>query len=159
MNKRHIMKPAGNQASAGARGANCVWSAVGRQLAARRVELGYSAERVADAVGLTAEDYREYEDGTPVPAFVLGELAELLGRPVPWFFEGFVQEADGNTEPSHECATYKVATIEHRIQVLTDSFRKLDFDGQQHLLAISRALCSAGAESEAPGFRDQVAGE
>jgi hypothetical protein len=158
MNKRHIMKPVGNQASAGTRGGNRVWSAVGRQLAARRVELGYSAARVADAVGLTAADYLQHEGGAPVPAFLLGELAELLGRPVPWFFEGLIQEVEGKTEPSHECATYKVATIEHRIQALTDSFRKLDFDGQQHLLAISRALCRAGAESEAD-FRGQAPGE
>jgi transcriptional regulator with XRE-family HTH domain len=144
MTKRHIMKPAGK---AGACGGGNVWSTVGRQLARRRRELGYGAEHVANGVDVTIADYLEYENGAPIPAFLLGQLAELLDRPVTWFFEGLIPapDAEGETGPDHVCATYKVATIEHRIETLTESFRKLDFEGQQHLLAISRALSRANA--------------
>ena len=31
-------------------------------------------------------------------------------------------------------------TLNYRVQALADSFRKLDFEGQQHLLALSKAL-------------------
>jgi hypothetical protein len=161
MTKRRITKRAGREAQTGARDSGTVWIAVGRQLALRRKELGYGAERVADTVDLTVADYLDYGNGAPIPAFLLNELAELLDRPVSWFFEGLIQDSDaeGETGPVRVCISYKVATIEHRIEALTESFRKLDFEGQQHLLAISRALCQAGPESEVPGSRDQVPGE
>jgi transcriptional regulator with XRE-family HTH domain len=141
MNKRQIMKPAGPGAKPDGRGGD-VWRAVGRRLALRRTELGYSADRVADGVGIAAANYRDYESGAPIPAFLLGEIADLLDRPVTWFFEGVADEGapDSQGEANLEPPTYRVATVEHRIQALTESFRKLDFEGQQHLLAISRAL-------------------
>jgi transcriptional regulator with XRE-family HTH domain len=149
MTKRHIMKPAGERGKPGALGSE-VWGAVGRRLAQRRAELGYSPGRVAQGVGIAVEDYKDYESGAPIPAFLLGEIADLLDRSLTWFFEGIAHQADGESEPSAEAVTYKVATVEHRIQALTDSFRKLDFEAQQHLLAISRALsrCRAGAARE-----------
>jgi transcriptional regulator with XRE-family HTH domain len=151
MKTRHIMKPAGQTARAGAPGrdggSDTVWRAVGRQLALRRAELGLSAERVADGAGISAADYIDCENGVPIPAFLLGELAELLDCSVTWFFEGLVDRPAGDGEGAADAgaATYKVATVEHRIQALTDSFRKLDFEGQQHLLALSRALTRGGA--------------
>jgi transcriptional regulator with XRE-family HTH domain len=134
----------------GREGGDTVWSSVGRRLASRRAELGLSAERVADGAGISAADYLDCENGMPIPAFLLGELAELLDCSVTWFFEGLVDPAaiDGAGAPEPAAATYKVATVEHRLQALTDSFRKLDFEGQQHLLAISRALTRAGAAPE-----------
>jgi transcriptional regulator with XRE-family HTH domain len=146
MNNRQIMRPAGGGAKGGARSGE-VWRAVGRRLALRRAELGYSADRVADGVGIAVGDYRDYENGAPIPAFLLGEIAGLLGRSVTWFFEGVAHQGAEDSEGAAtlEPVTYRVATVEHRIQALTESFRKLDFEGQQHLLAISRALSSADA--------------
>jgi transcriptional regulator with XRE-family HTH domain len=145
MTERHIMKPTGDGADARAREGN-VWSAIGSRLTLRRSELGLSAERIADRVGVPVYDYKDYENGAPIPAFLLGEIAELLDRPVTWFFEGIAQgPQDEEARSNAQSATYRVATVEHRIQALTDSFRKLDFEGQQHLLAISRALSLANA--------------
>jgi transcriptional regulator with XRE-family HTH domain len=145
MTKRQIMKPAGGKADA-----RCgdLWHAVGRRLALRRTELGYSADRVADGVGIAVGDYRDYESGAPIPAFLLGELAGQLDRSVTWFFEGVESQGASDSEggEDREPVTYKVATVEHRIQALTESFRKLDFEGQQHLLALSRALTRASAQ-------------
>jgi hypothetical protein len=149
MTKRHIMKPNGEGASAGAGGD--VWTAIGGRLALRRSELGWCAERIAGGVGVAVEEYNSYESGAPIPAFLLSEVAHLLDRPVTWFFEGVGLGAqDEKAGSDAQSVTYKVATVEHRVQALTDSFRKLDFEGQQHLLAISRALsrASAGAARE-----------
>lgn len=144
MDKRQIMKLAGDGMSADAREGG-VWGAVGRRLALRRTELGLSVDRVADGVGIAADDYRDYERGAPIPALRLGEIADLLDRSVPWFFEAIANQRASDSEEDRdvEPVVYKVATVEHRIQALTESFRKLDFEGQQHLLAISRALSRA----------------
>ena len=131
-----------------ASGDGSVWNALGHRLEQRRVELGYSAERVARQAGISVEAYVSYESGAPMPASTLARMADALDRPVVWFFDGIVRQEEAAPEaPPGVPAVYTVATVEHRIQVLAATFRKLDLEGQQHVLAISRALarCSAGA--------------
>jgi hypothetical protein len=41
-----------------------------------------------------------------------------------------------------------VATLEERAEFLAASFRKLDLEGQQHLLAIASALSRTGGSGE-----------
>jgi transcriptional regulator with XRE-family HTH domain len=136
------------EASAGAPG-DAVWIAVGRRLRRRRAQLDFSVEHVAQSAGIPLDAYEGYERGEPIPASLLARLADLFNIPVVWFFEGIAHDdtarsaADANNEP----AVYRVATLEHRIQALADSFRKLDFEGQQHLLAISVALCRSNASA------------
>jgi transcriptional regulator with XRE-family HTH domain len=145
MTKRHILKSL-REAIAGAPG-DTVWVAVGRRLQRRRKQLDFSAEHVAQWAGLPLEAYEGYERGEPIPASLLAQIADLFNIPVVWFFEGLASEepvgsaANADDEP----AVFRVATVEHRIQALADSFRKLDFEGQQHLLAISAALCRSNA--------------
>jgi transcriptional regulator with XRE-family HTH domain len=149
MIRRHIMNPLREGRGEGAPGAPgaAVWVAVGRRLARRRTELGYGTERVAQWAGIPAETYESYEKGAPIPAALLGQIADLFERPIVWFFEGVAQpEAlEDDPGPSPQPVVYRVATVEHRIQALADSFRKLDFEGQQHLLAISQALTRSNA--------------
>ena len=147
MIERYIMKPLDGRSGAGARG-GAVWMAVGRRLQQRRAELGFSADRVALWAGVPAEAYEGYENGTPIPASLLAHVADLFGRPVVWFFQGIDHdEPAGDEVPRDQPVTYTVATVEHRIQALADSFRKLDFEGQQHLLAISKALSRSNADA------------
>src|SRR5687767_1184911 len=102
MNRRDIMKPAATVAKADVRGRD-MWSTIGRRLALRRTELGFSADRVAAGVGITVEEYRDCESGAPIPAFLLGEIADLLDRSVTWFFEGVASQApDGEGEPNSQ---------------------------------------------------------
>lgn len=140
MVKRHRTNSIGTVAAPNVGGSE-VWRSVGRRLEQRRKERGYSIDRVAKWAGITVEACQDYERGAPIPALELGQIAELLASPVSWFFEEVAQDDDlAELEAMTEPATYKVATAEHRIQILAESFRKLDFEGQQHLLAISRAL-------------------
>jgi transcriptional regulator with XRE-family HTH domain len=145
MTKRHILK-ALREASAGAPDGT-VWVAVGRRLQRRRKQLDFSAERVAQSAGISLETYESYEGGEPIPASLLAQMADLFSIPVVWFFEGIAREEQAGpaVDAEDEPAVYRVATVEHRIQALADSFRKLDFEGQQHLLAISAALCRSNA--------------
>jgi len=148
MMKRNMIKPLRRSLEADA-GGSAVWAVVGRQLRRRRAELGFGIDRIAECVGVPADIYEGYEAGVPTPASLLAQIADLYGIPVVWFFQGVGDEepAARSETPASEPVVYTVATVEHRAQALVDSFRKLDLDGQQHLLAISMALTRANSNA------------
>jgi transcriptional regulator with XRE-family HTH domain len=85
--------------------------------------------------------YAEYETGERlIPANQLAKLAELLKVPVFYFFEDLPTCEEANAgQPTTECV-YTVATEGERIAALVEDFQRLDFDRQQHLLFVARAL-------------------
>jgi len=109
---------------------------------ARRAHLGLSSRWLADELGIDPHAYDAYEVGREqAPAWVLGQIAELLGVSVLWFFQDITFEADNSgTNASQPGSVYRVATLEDRMRFLADSFQKLDLEGQQHLIAIAGAL-------------------
>ncbi len=127
-----------------------IWALVARQLRARRVRLGIDVSRVAEELAISPAAYEDYESGgRQIPALLLGQIAELFGVQVAWFFRevGFDIEDEGEVAtcvgaPSVFC----VATEEQRVRALADSFRRLDLEGQQHLLAIAGALSRSDTE-------------
>jgi transcriptional regulator with XRE-family HTH domain len=148
--QRSRQKAAG--AAAGSEVRSPVWTAVGRRLQRRRIELGYGVDRVAQWAAIPAETYRGYENGVPIPAALLAQIADLFEMSLVRLFQDVGQddaddadEDDGDEQGGP--VVYRVATIEHRIAALVESFRQLDFEGQQHLLAISKALCGPGARA------------
>jgi hypothetical protein len=155
MIKRNLAKPREDGAESGVGGA--VWATVGLRLQQRRGELGFSVARVAQWAAIPAESYVAHERGAAIPAALLAQIAELFEVPLVWFFERVgvdgpeeaeaEKEAEEDVEKDAEPAVYRVATVEHRIQALADTFRKLDFEGQQHLLAISQALTRSNASA------------
>jgi transcriptional regulator with XRE-family HTH domain len=55
----------------------------------RRLLLGMSQEKLADALGLTFQQVQKYEKGTNrIGASRLQTLAGILGVPISFFFEG-----------------------------------------------------------------------
>ena len=131
-----------------------IWVLVGDRLRARRTHLGLAIESVAEQLGVEPGTYERYEDGIDqAPALLLTEVAEKLGVPVLWFFQDViaqdVPEETGATVVTDSAPVYQVATIEDRLQAMADRFRKLDFQGQQHLLSIASAL--ARSDSDARG--------
>jgi transcriptional regulator with XRE-family HTH domain len=121
--------------------------AVGQRLQRRRTALGLSVASVADWAGVPAETYAGYERGRPIPASLLAQVAELLEMPLSWFFEGVVggDSDESDFTPDAEPPVYRVTTVDQRIEALAEAFRQLDFEGQQHLLAISQALRRSNA--------------
>jgi len=68
---------------------------VGGRVRLRRVFLGYSQEKLANALGLTFQQIQKYERGANrISASKLYELSRILSVPVTYFFEGV--EADGD---------------------------------------------------------------
>lgn len=137
-------------AAAGSEVSSAVWGTVGRRLQRRRIELGYGVDRVAQWAAIPAETYRAYENGAPIPAALLAQIADLFEMSLVRLFQDVGQDDADDEDDGEEQAgpvVYRVATIEHRIAALVESFRQLDFEGQQHLLAISKALCGPGARA------------
>jgi len=62
---------------------------VGSRVRMRRMMLGMSQEKVADALGLTFQQVQKYEKGTNrIGASRLQQIAQILQEPVAFFFEG-----------------------------------------------------------------------
>jgi transcriptional regulator with XRE-family HTH domain len=62
---------------------------VGSRVRMRRLVLGMSQSKLADAIGLTFQQVQKYEKGTNrMGASRLMQIAQVLQVPVPFFFEG-----------------------------------------------------------------------
>ena len=122
-----------------------IWVLVGNRLRARRSDLGLATESVAKALGVEPNVYERYEAGSEqAPALLLAEMAQLFGVPLVWLFQDATpfdayEEAQSSAIPG-SAPVYRIATLEERVEFMVDWFRKLDFEGQQHLLAIAAAL-------------------
>jgi transcriptional regulator with XRE-family HTH domain len=128
-------------------GASAMWKLVGERLKLRRSELGLPIVRLVQNLALPTGTYESYEAGeAQVPAALLARIAEHFGVPVLWFFQDVVPPADNDWEDAPDAdapRAYRVTTLDQRVDYLADSFRKLDLEGQQHLLAIVGALTRA----------------
>ncbi|NIA70101.1 helix-turn-helix transcriptional regulator [Pelagibius litoralis] len=71
---------------------------VGGRVRLRRVFLGYSQEKLANALGLTFQQIQKYERGANrISASKLYELSRILSVPVTYFFEGVESEGEAAT--------------------------------------------------------------
>ena len=71
---------------------------VGGRVRLRRVFLGYSQEKLANALGLTFQQIQKYERGANrISASKLYELSRILSVPVTYFFEGVETEGEGGS--------------------------------------------------------------
>jgi transcriptional regulator with XRE-family HTH domain len=76
--------------------ANAVDVLVGRQLRARRLDVGMSQERLADELGITFQQIQKYEGGrNRIAAGRLFEFARALGCSILYFYQGAIDELSG----------------------------------------------------------------
>ncbi len=69
---------------------------VGRRVRMRRMMLGLSQEKLADALGLTFQQVQKYEKGTNrISASRLQAISQILDTPVHFFFDGAPQSGKG----------------------------------------------------------------
>ncbi len=81
---------------------------VGSRVRMRRMMLGMSQEKLADALGLTFQQIQKYEKGTNrISASRLQAISQILDTPVHFFFEGAphsgkpVQQLDESSSPAY----------------------------------------------------------
>jgi transcriptional regulator with XRE-family HTH domain len=137
-------------------GGRSIWVLVGGRLRALRLQLDLTIDDVAEKLQIEASSYERYEAGVEqIPAQLLTEVAEIFGVPVLGFFLDVIDGPDevAPLASAGQPPIYRVATMDERAQCMADRFRKLDIEGQQHLLAIAAALSQteAGLATESNG--------
>ena len=76
--------------------ANAVDVHVGRQIRARRAQIGMSQEKLGDELGLTFQQIQKYERGANrIAAGRLFEFARVLGCSILYFYQGVIDELSG----------------------------------------------------------------
>jgi transcriptional regulator with XRE-family HTH domain len=124
-----------------------LWRHIGQRMRLRRTQLRLEADAVARKVGASPQTYALYESGElQTPAMLLSDVAQLFRLPVTWFFQDLSLDDPAETG-GEEQAVFSVATDEERIQTLTDYFRGLDLEGQQHVLLVARTLFTSRKKS------------
>jgi len=85
--------------SAKDKGGDPLDSHVGSRIRLRRLLLGYSQEKLGDALGLTFQQVQKYERGANrVSASRLFDLASVLGVPVSFFFDDLSPEVTAQVD-------------------------------------------------------------
>ena len=115
---------------------------IGNQLRARRTHLGLSINSVARELGIGADQYHAYENGSKLaPELLLARIAEYFGVPALSFCSNLVlKTAEPQKAMPQLRGCYRVATVEDRVNYLINAFCKLDLERQQELLAVAGAL-------------------
>ncbi|GEO82445.1 helix-turn-helix domain-containing protein [Pararhodospirillum oryzae] len=114
---------------------------VGRRIRERRVMLGLSQQQMADMIGVTYQQAHKYERGiNRISAGRLYEIAQVLGVPVNFFFDGLDQEEEG-----------PVSARQRMCLELARNFVMIQNDRHREALTqMARALASqAGTETRA----------
>ena len=130
-----------------------LWLHLGNRVRFRREQLRIEPARAAAQVGVALQTYVQYEAGERlIPADQLAELAELLAVPMFYFFEDLRIGADAaHGNQARPDPVYAVAKESDRIAALIEDFQNLDFERQQHLLLVARALANDTPRSGTSG--------
>ena len=78
---------------------------LGKKLRMRRLSLGLTQTKVADAINVTFQQIQKYEKGTNgVSSSRLLQLANFLKVPITYFYEDYVDyKAENNESPFTNC--------------------------------------------------------
>jgi transcriptional regulator with XRE-family HTH domain len=114
---------------------------VGRRMRQRREYLGISQGRLGRHLGLTFSQVQKYEKGSNrIGAGRLYLIAEFLGVPVQYFFEGL------GLAVAEEPQAARSGRRSEEMAVLEEAFRSIgDSDTRRSVLALVRSLAATGA--------------
>lgn len=91
--------------------------AIGKRIQQRRRELGFTAENLAEQIGVSQQQFSRYERGvTKINVAHLVNIAVILNTPISWFF------ADSKAE------NLTFSNQEHYVPIRNDALKqRLDF--------------------------------
>ena len=124
---------------------------VGGRVRLRRVFLGYSQEKLANALGLTFQQIQKYERGANrISASKLYELSRILSVPVTYFFEGVEAEGDAGAAAGAEAGSAQAANIHssdpdftnqrETLQLISSYYRIPDAKVRAEVLSLLKTL-------------------
>jgi transcriptional regulator with XRE-family HTH domain len=124
---------------------------VGGRVRLRRVFLGYSQEKLANALGLTFQQIQKYERGANrISASKLYELSRILSVPVTYFFEGVESESEAGGAAGQEAGATPSATIHssdpdftnqrETLQLISSYYRIPDSKVRAEVLSLLKTL-------------------
>lgn len=121
---------------------------VGRRMRQRREAIGMSQARLGRSLGLTFSQVQKYEKGSNrIGAGRLYLLAQHLGVPVHYFFEGLVDNAAPRSPNGPGSLNGELAALDNAFQSISDPYTR------QSLLALVRSLAVPVVPTEAPRQR------
>jgi transcriptional regulator with XRE-family HTH domain len=113
---------------------------VGSRIRERRLLLGMSQQQLAEAIGVTYQQAHKYERGlNRISAGRLYAIAQVLGVPVSWFFDGL-----GAGGPAAQLTQRQRLCLE-----VARNFAQITNERHQTALSqMARALADASRETE-----------
>ncbi len=100
--------------------------------------LGLTQQQLAEMIGVTYQQAHKYESGlNRISAGRLFEIAQVLGVPVSWFFEGLVEHSDAQ----------EISPRQRMCLELARNFAMID--NEKHQEALSQMARALAAQSQA----------
>ena len=124
---------------------------VGGRVRLRRVFLGYSQEKLANALGLTFQQIQKYERGANrISASKLYELSRILSVPVTYFFEGVESEGEAGASTGQDAGAAAAGAIHssdpdftnqrETLQLISSYYRIPDAKVRAEVLSLLKTL-------------------
>jgi transcriptional regulator with XRE-family HTH domain len=125
-----------------------MWYQIGARLRERRLQLGITQAATAVHLGVSTQDYEQFELGNVriAPALLL-QAGDLFKVPLFYFFQG-LPSAEDDVEPTAAAADSQlvVATDADRLMALVQDFQSSTVEGQGYLLLLARAFAEDARE-------------
>ncbi len=135
--------------------ANPIDAQVGNRVRLRRMLVGMSQEKLGEMLGLTFQQVQKYEKGVNrIGAGRLFHVAEILGVPIDYFYEGAVSQmngaAAGFAEPEGSPPVMEFLSSGEGLQLSLAFMRIKDTKVRKRLLDLVKSLSDEqAAEAEA----------
>lgn len=134
--------------------ANPIDAQVGNRVRLRRMLIGMSQEKLGEMLGLTFQQVQKYEKGVNrIGAGRLFHVAQILGVPIDYFYEGVIEQMPGAAhgfaeEPARPPVMDFLSTGEG-LQLTLAFMRIKDAKVRKRVLELIRSLAE-GAEEDTP---------
>ncbi len=132
------------------RSANSIDWHVGSRLRLRRLELGMSQEKLAEALGITFQQVQKYERGTNrIGASRLHQIALALQVPITFFFEGAADEGVPRNEHTAHSSPLADALSDAATVRLLRAFAQIEDPAvKQKAVTVIEAIAEASGTSD-----------
>ncbi|MFH6784322.1 MULTISPECIES: helix-turn-helix domain-containing protein [Methylobacterium] len=118
---------------------------VGHRVRVRRLLVGVSQEKLGDALGVTFQQIQKYEKGANrISASRLRQIADMLGVPVNFFYEGAPRQDGGRdetpTEPASDTSAHDVFWTSQDLQLVRAFQRITDGQVRRRIISLVEAI-------------------